>query len=553
MSIDATELDDACFAYANWSLQTGLWDGRNVSWQDAAAFQQETEQKVLQFLQSEDPSSLKFQQFTAELAWLGSDEANRTLLAKEIQALKLSPNGVIVEAGLGKEVSKFWKKHKKEILIGVVVVAVVTTVVAVSVCTLGTVSGGVVAAGGAALGALQEEQPDTTPKDTQKTAQIVSSLPKPEAVPSLQKPDMAPPNLPTPPLLSLSAQTSQHQLTYLERGIQIGDRFFPYNEIAKGVQQHPWLNHLNPGASDLKLSSPVGSQTAKPESASPGGSVCNSPSIRMSDGSLAVSLPEETSAIYHFFEAIGRGVIDSDQLDVDRQISKPLYYETGGIKSDHLMIGGINGINTSFSGMESHAQYLKQFVPDLKIDWVCNRSHGVLLDVCEVFGANYYGISPTTSEALITKWNTFHELNTIDPQAKILQFCHSQGAIHVRNALAQAPQEVRNRVIVVAIAPGVVVPGDLCFQAFNYASEKDIVHYGELANAGFWSTSEWGTSKHQEIIFETHEQLILLKAHPEATGIDHDFQSPTFREIINEHIKDYLDRNGNYRQRVKLK
>ena len=33
-------------------------------------------------------------------------------------------------------------------------------------------------------------------------------------------------------------------------------------------------------------------------------------------------------------------------------------------------------------------------------------------------------------------------------------YCHSQGVIHVRNALIDYPEELRQRILVVAISPG---------------------------------------------------------------------------------------------------
>ena len=153
---------------------------------------------------------------------------------------------------------------------------------------------------------------------------------------------------------------------------------------------------------------------------------------------------------------------------------------------------------------------------------------------------NYTGISPNTAGELQKNWTKFHEENKANPDLKYLQFCHSQGAIHTRNALGSCSEEIRNRVIVVAIAPAAIVPDELCYRSFNYASKKDIVHYGELLHAGALDTSEVGVSKNLARILENREQLILLDPHPDATGIDHEFESLTFREIIRDHIEVHL-------------
>src|SRR5258708_34098583 len=117
------------------------------------------------------------------------------------------------------------------------------------------------------------------------------------------------------------------------------------------------------------------------------------------------------------------------------------------------------------------------------MDWVYNRTHSGPIDVLEIFGFNFNGYSPYTAALLVQNWVDFHEKNKNNPDAKYLQFCHSQGAIHLKNALVGAPQEIRNRVMVVAIAPAAIVSRKICFNSFNYACKTDLVHYGEMLAA----------------------------------------------------------------------
>jgi hypothetical protein len=120
------------------------------------------------------------------------------------------------------------------------------------------------------------------------------------------------------------------------------------------------------------------------------------------------------------------------------------------------------------------------------------------------------------------------------------------GTILTKDALQRAPQEIRDRVIVVAIGPAVIIPKGLCYDSFHYASEKDIVHLGEniykLSVAAFNDESEQQELLQQ--LIENKQRLILLKPHPDATGIDHDFESPTFDEVFQDHIKKYLKQKG---------
>ena len=150
--------------------------------------------------------------------------------------------------------------------------------------------------------------------------------------------------------------------------------------------------------------------------------------------------------------------------------------------------------------------------PSLQKPWITN--------VLETIGKGM--IDPDL--LLLENWTEFHKQNVDRPHAKYLQFCHSQGAIQMKNALMHAPKEIRDRVIVVAIAPAAVVSKELCYQSYNYASKKDIVPFGELAFAGALSTNEYSTSPVLEMAMEHHEELIILEPHPDATEMDHNFQ-----------------------------
>lgn len=56
---------------------------------------------------------------------------------------------------------------------------------------------------------------------------------------------------------------------------------------------------------------------------------------------------------------------------------------------------------------------------------------------------------------LLERWNDYFEQNSTDP---LLQICHSRGAIEVYNALMHLPEEKRQRIIVIAVAPAYFIP-----------------------------------------------------------------------------------------------
>jgi hypothetical protein len=111
--------------------------------------------------------------------------------------------------------------------------------------------------------------------------------------------------------------------------------------------------------------------------------------------------------------------------------------------------------------------------------------------------------------------------------AKFLQFCHRGGADHVKNALMTSPEFVRQRIIVLAINPSVIIPEELCFRSNNYMSRRDFVTRLDMM----------GRVKHRN-------ELHILEPHPNVKFWDYEFASSTFSETIEHHIKDYIENYG---------
>ncbi len=204
-------------------------------------------------------------------------------------------------------------------------------------------------------------------------------------------------------------------------------------------------------------------------------------------------------------------------------------------------IGFINGINTNFEGAYKSAVKLSEYAQGREISGVYNatnlsgpmancvlpkkhRSLSLGLDVVECL-LGHMGI-PTTPVAFLQEvWTRF--ILTHGPDAKFLQLCYSGGAIHVKNALSTLSERDRQRIIVVAIAPGAIVPDELCYRSYNYVSSRDIVPYLDVIGQ-----------------LRYGDQLTVLDAHPDAPFWDHGFLSPTFEGVLIEHITDHCKGYG---------
>ncbi|MDE3045868.1 MAG: hypothetical protein KGJ02_04405 [Verrucomicrobiota bacterium] len=430
--------------YTEWALATGLWDGRPITWQEAPHFQDQVAARITQLFFSREPSDPTFDALAAQLAWLGTPPDGRELLLRDIQALVFS-KGEILQAGFRKSASKFWKKHKTAILIGL---------------------------GAAALDELNKkaapEPKKRLPPPTETVAQTEAPPPFPEG------------------------------LVYLENGVLLNGEYLTYQQILQAARCEDLFNPPPP-------TFPIDAQSPR------------------------------------FFPY--------EQITIEPTYPPPFLskIEPCGYHNPQCLISGINGMHTSSAQAQNHAHYIKQLAGGQDIEWVYNKSNGLLPDLGEIFTMNYLGYSPNTAKELGEKWTAFHEANKDNPNAKLIHICHSQGAIHTRNTLLSLPPEIRDRVIVIAIAPGAVVPDHLCYRSFNYASKNDPVPRGEILFFGLLDSNEVGTSKALEEAFKNREQLILLEPHPDAGLIDHDFQSPTFKKKIEEHIQDYLNKNGEYK------
>jgi len=213
-----------------------------------------------------------------------------------------------------------------------------------------------------------------------------------------------------------------------------------------------------------------------------------------------------------------------------RQSTRSLSFHVGSSTLSHGAIGFINGINNSPEESQASATRLSQYGQGVQVHGIYNASNfwgmqplslGIDIFECTM---GHFGIHTPPVQMLKSQWGQF--IATHGPTAKFLQICHSGGADHVRNALLTSPDSVRQSIIVLAIAPSVIIPEDLCYRSNNYISRRDFV-------------------THLDIIGKMRygNQLQVLEPHPDASFWNHSFLSPTFEETIkksiNIHVKNY--------------
>lgn len=181
-----------------------------------------------------------------------------------------------------------------------------------------------------------------------------------------------------------------------------------------------------------------------------------------------------------------------------------------------FMHGIMNKLNDAYES----AELISKFGDDHYVTFVDNSSRGLVFDlmrcVCELY--LYTNTSAVKTQQKI--WNTYFA--ACGPNAILLHFCHSEGAIITRNALMSYPEELRKRIIVVAIAPGAYIDDKYALDVIHYRSTRDIVPLLDFVGA-----------------YRCRHSTVVLKPHPDAPWFDHSFNSPTYHNIQEYHVKEY--------------
>lgn len=185
----------------------------------------------------------------------------------------------------------------------------------------------------------------------------------------------------------------------------------------------------------------------------------------------------------------------------------------------------INGINHKPPRAIRCGHIISELANKHNIYVVYNPTDGLFGDLRKCYHELFkFKMTPPTQK-LHEKWNAFFAKAKLSE--RFLQFCHSQGAIQVRNALMTYPEDLRKRIIVVAIAPGAYISQELCYKVYHYISRRDIVPYFD----------RMGLKKCQDTI-------CILTPHKDAAFFDHRFVSPTYRPAIEHHLKRFILTGG---------
>lgn len=187
--------------------------------------------------------------------------------------------------------------------------------------------------------------------------------------------------------------------------------------------------------------------------------------------------------------------------------------------------GFTNGMCNTEKQNLSSAEILSKFAGGRQIESTVSPTNSWFHDLFRSFHSLFFCLASNGVFGLHEKWNKHFEQKGAD--AVWLETCHSEGAINVRNALMSYNPQLRKMIDVVAIAPGCYIDRELCRSVHHYVSTRDFVPWVDLVGR-----------------IRNRDTVHVLPAHKDASLWDHDFASPTYREVIKRHVEQHLKNKG---------
>lgn len=186
-------------------------------------------------------------------------------------------------------------------------------------------------------------------------------------------------------------------------------------------------------------------------------------------------------------------------------------------------VGFVNGIMNSFGEFADSLIHLGRLGGG-NTNGVHSPTRGLINDLGHYFGAIGKNYAYEEVQQIHKMWYDF--LETAPADATFLMIAHSRGAVYLRNALMAAPEWVRQRIEVIAIAPAGYIDSSLCKSIQHYVSDRDPIPLFDMA----------GRSRCRETITTLRHDK---KANP---FFDHSFTSRTYEGTLQREIKSYLTR-----------
>jgi hypothetical protein len=187
-------------------------------------------------------------------------------------------------------------------------------------------------------------------------------------------------------------------------------------------------------------------------------------------------------------------------------------------------IGYINGAGTPLSHAIGDAQRIQEsYCHGHAMHCIYTADQGRIWDAASVALSQSLHILPET-RLLIQRWTEFFA--KAGPDEKYLQMCMSRGAADVVAALKLLPDELKQRIIVIAAAPAYIVERHTCYKAVNLVIKEDAVPF---------------LAPNSSLIGRA-EEVKILPNHSDCQN-PHELQGSSYRKAIGLLLDQYIRTN----------
>jgi len=193
-------------------------------------------------------------------------------------------------------------------------------------------------------------------------------------------------------------------------------------------------------------------------------------------------------------------------------------------------IGFSNGVNTNFLSVQNHAEYISNLSGGYNVNYTHNATHGLFTDLYEA-RCNINKVTTEPSRVVQERWRSFFARS--HPKELCLEICQSQGAAHVRNALLGMSKNERQRIIILAVAPAVIIPKNLARDVYNIFSSADDIY--------LFDRKGWKANKQEATFLPPYSGARIKRAIFKHLYWDHNFQSLTYKDTIQRIITNYIN------------
>ncbi len=182
-------------------------------------------------------------------------------------------------------------------------------------------------------------------------------------------------------------------------------------------------------------------------------------------------------------------------------------------------MGFVNGICNFFPDFSRSLQYLGN-ISGYQIDGVHSASLGFGYDCGKAIHARMFDICYESMQEIHNALNSFF---TANPNGVYLLVGHSRGCVDIYNALMTYHPALRKQVLVLGVAPAKFIDREYCL---------DVRHLVSLRDGVYW-TDPIG-------LVLNYDTIQFLSAHPDVSGWDHSFDSPTYAPHIQQQTRNAI-------------